>query len=472
MPTNEKIRKERACEVEDLRARLDEAEETLRAIRSGEVDGLIVSTPQGDQVFTLQGAEHPYRVLIEQMNEGAITLSEDGVILYCNRCFAALVKTPLDRVIGAAFDSFLPPAQHEAFAAMRQKAQSGGCAGEITVCPGDGPLTPLWLSLSSMPADSIGVVCVVATDLTEAKRKEEALRRANDELEQRVAERTAELAQTVQELKFSQNEVRSMLENAVQSRQAIEIINRDLKHQITERKRAEEALQEKNADLIRFNYTVSHDLRSPLVTIKSFLGQLTIDMALANPERITQDLGFMNKAADKMNALLEELLNLSRIDHKKNPLEETPLHDILQEALILTAGRIDARGVRVWVTEEPVLLYGDRVRLVEVFQNLIDNAAKFMGDQSEPLVEIGASVNNYEVMIFVRDNGMGIDLKYKGKIFGLFEKLNPELDGTGMGLALVKRIVELHGGRIWVESEGIGKGVCFWFSLPGKSSEL
>jgi PAS domain S-box-containing protein len=240
------------------------------------------------------------------------------------------------------------------------------------------------------------------------------------------------------------------------------------KSDITALKRAEEVLVEKNAELIRFNYTVSHDLKSPLVTIKSFLGQLDKDMANANAERIAEDLRFINSAADKMKTLLAELLNLSRIDHKKNPFEETPLHDILHEALLLTAGRIDKLGMRVQVADEPVLLYGDRVRLVEVFQNLIDNAAKFMGNQSEPLVEIGASVKNNEVQISVSDNGMGIDSKYTDKIFGLFEKLNPEMDGTGMGLALVKRIVEVHGGRIWVESEGLGKGVCFRLSLPCK----
>ena len=232
--------------------------------------------------------------------------------------------------------------------------------------------------------------------------------------------------------------------------------------------RAEDLLQRKNDELIRFNYAVSHDLKSPLVTIKTFIGYLESDMAKADTERVAQDFSFINTAAIKMNDLLEELLGLSRIGRTTNLAVEVSLQDIMLEALALVAGRIAQRSVRVQVTKEPKLLYGDRVRLVEVFQNLIDNAVKFMGDQSEPMIEIGAETKNGEAVCFVRDNGLGIDPRHKDKLFGLFEKLNPKIEGTGLGLALVKRIVEVHGGRIWVESEGLGKGSCFWFTLPNK----
>jgi len=239
-------------------------------------------------------------------------------------------------------------------------------------------------------------------------------------------------------------------------------------HDITERNKAEDELKAKNDELMHFNYAVSHDLKSPLVTIKTFLGYLEQDMEKADQEHVAQDLGFIHTAADKMNALLEELLDLSRIGRVVKPPVEAPLHDIVQETLALVAGRIDKSGARITVTKNPVMLYGDRVRLVELFQNLVDNAAKFMGDQSEPLIEIGAKTKDGETVCFVRDNGMGINPRYQDKLFGLFEKLNPEMEGTGMGLALVKRIVEVHGGTIRVESEGLGKGACFWFTLPGK----
>ena len=237
---------------------------------------------------------------------------------------------------------------------------------------------------------------------------------------------------------------------------------------ITGRKLPELALRAKNAELERYTYTVSHDLRSPLVTIMTFMNHLVEDMASSNTANIAQDVQYINTASAKMNQLLEELLHLSRIGRMVNPSVETPLQEIVQEAMALVAGRIDQRGVRVQVTQEPVMLYGDRVRLVEVFQNLVDNAVKFMGKQSDPLVDIGAEIKNGEIVLFVRDNGMGIDPQHKDKLFELFKKLHHEIEGTGLGLALVKRIVELYGGRIWAESEGLGKGACFWFNLPGE----
>ncbi len=237
---------------------------------------------------------------------------------------------------------------------------------------------------------------------------------------------------------------------------------------ITERKLAELALRVKNAELERFTYTVSHDLRSPLVTIMTFMSHLVDDMAGSNTENIAQDMHYINTASEKMDQLLEELLHLSRIGRRVNPSVETPLQEIVQKALALVAGRIDQRGVRVQVTQQLVMLYGDKVRLVEVFQNLVDNAVKFMGEQSDPIIEIGAEIKNGEIVLFVRDNGIGIDPQYMGQLFELFKKFHHEIEGTGMGLALVKRIVELHGGRIWAESEGLGTGACFWFSLPGK----
>jgi signal transduction histidine kinase len=111
-------------------------------------------------------------------------------------------------------------------------------------------------------------------------------------------------------------------------------------------------------------------------------------------------------------------------------------------------------------------LYGDRVRLAEVLQNLIDNACKFMGGQKQPRIEIGVAGGDVEIVVSVRDNGIGIDPRHQAKVFNLFEKLDPQAEGTGIGLSLAKRIVELHGGRIWVESPGLEQGTCFNFSLP------
>ncbi|MGA2243082.1 MAG: PAS domain S-box protein [Verrucomicrobiota bacterium] len=235
---------------------------------------------------------------------------------------------------------------------------------------------------------------------------------------------------------------------------------------ITGRKRQEKELSEKNTELERFTYTVSHDLKSPLVTVKTFLGYLEQDLAGPDKERVKQDVAYMHTAADKMGQLLDELLNLARVGHKMNPAERVTFKELAQEAVRLIAGRISTGGAEVQVADAAVVLEGDRPRLMEIWQNLVENACKFMGNQPKPRVEIGVEKRGSETVFFVRDNGAGIDPRYQAKVFGLFEKLDPKGEGTGMGLALVKRIVEMYKGRIWVESPGLGQGANFLFTLP------
>lgn len=237
---------------------------------------------------------------------------------------------------------------------------------------------------------------------------------------------------------------------------------------ITERKMAEEALRKKNEELTRFIYTVSHDLKSPLVTIKSFSNYLQEDIKNDDRDSQERDLNFIRNAADKMARLLDELLELSRIGRKEKPKVNVPLEEVVKTASDLVAGRLEEKKIKVRFTGPPVLLYGHAQRFTQLYQNLIDNSAKFMGEQKDPLVEIGAYPGeNNEVVLFVRDNGKGIDPRYHHKIFGLFEKMDVETEGTGIGLALVKRIVEVHGGSIWFTSEGNDRGTTFYFTLEG-----
>ncbi len=227
-------------------------------------------------------------------------------------------------------------------------------------------------------------------------------------------------------------------------------------------------LEAKNSELERFTYTVSHDLKSPLITIRGFLGFVAQDAAAGNLDRLRSDMARISSATDKMHRLLNDLLELSRIGRLMSPPQAVSFEVIVREALELMQGRIAARGVQISIEPDLPIVFGDRTRLIEVVQNLVDNACKFMGQQAEPRIEIGQRGHDPDgrPLFFVRDNGLGIDVAYHSKVFGLFDKLDVQSEGTGVGLALVKRIVEVHGGTIWVESAGLNQGSTFYFSLP------
>ncbi len=243
---------------------------------------------------------------------------------------------------------------------------------------------------------------------------------------------------------------------------------------ITEQKRIEQEredlireLESKNAELEQFTYTISHDLKAPLITIKGFLGFLSQDAHSGNLERLDADLRRIGDATDKMHALLNDLLELSRIGRVMNEPVEIDFKVLVFAVREALQGRFDERGVELIVRDPLPTVYGDRQRLLEVLQNLMDNAAKFMGIQPHPRIEIGrvASTREGFATFYVSDNGMGIPPQYQDKIFGLFNRLTPNIEGTGVGLSVAKRIIEFHGGRIWVESR-VGEGSTFYFTLP------
>ena len=257
-------------------------------------------------------------------------------------------------------------------------------------------------------------------DITERKLADDALHKARDELELRVKERTAEL-------------------------------------------------EAKNTEMERFTYTVSHDLRSPLVTIQGFNGFLKSDIEKGDKEKVKVDLRLIEEAVTKMDRLLSETLELSRIGRVANPPEDVPFEEIVQEALLQTSQRIKSAGLDVLVENNLPVVRVDKMRIVEALVNLIENSMKYRGEQTHPRIDIGYRIEAEETVFFVRDNGMGMDPSQHEKVFELFYKVNTKSEGTGAGLAIVKRIIEVHGGRIWIESE-LGKGTTVCFTLPVRSN--
>lgn len=233
-----------------------------------------------------------------------------------------------------------------------------------------------------------------------------------------------------------------------------------------ERKRTEKDLLDKNRELERFTYTVSHDLKSPLITIQSYAGMIKHDMDAGNHERARGDIKRIEDAASKMTTLLNDLLELSRVGRQMNAPSLIDMNRLVKDTLGQLAGPLGQRELEVIISQDLPAVHGDHKRIAEALQNLVENAIKYMGDQSSPCIEIGWRQDGIQVVFFVGDNGQGIDPLHHEEIFGLFNKLDAKSEGTGVGLALVKRIIELHGGRVWVESEGTRQGSTFCFTLP------
>jgi PAS domain S-box-containing protein len=235
-----------------------------------------------------------------------------------------------------------------------------------------------------------------------------------------------------------------------------------------DRNRLIEEMKSKNTELEQFTYTVSHDLKAPLITIKGFLGLLETDALAGNLERMKQDIFRITEATNRMQRLLNELLELSRIGRVVNPSQAATFKEIVQDAAVAVRGRLDARNINMTIEDGLPTVFIDRTRIVQVVQNLLDNAAKFMGNQSNPQIIVGTqgSDKDGKPILFVKDNGIGIEPKQIGMLFGLFRKLDANAEGTGIGLVLVKRIIEVHGGRVWITSDGLGHGTTVWFTLP------
>jgi len=412
-------------EVADLRVRLDEANETLRAIRIGEVDAVLVRGPQGDQVFTLKGADEPYRVLIEEMNQGAVTLSGDGSILYCNRRFADLLKTPVEEIVGPLFSAFVALSERATFAALLEKGRMGGSAGEITLCAGDASAVPLQLALGPLPAESAAAICLVATDISESREKETRLRMTMSDLVR--AEEGAEAARTEAECA--------------------------------------------NAAKSEFLAKMSHEIRTPMNGIIG-MTELALETDLNGEQR--EYLGMVESSAHALLGLINNILDFSKIEAGKLELEAIDfslrrcIAGVVKPFGILS----DQKGLEL-STDIPMVIpdhfVGDPMRLRQILINLTDNAIKFTERGVVMLrVAVDSSTDDEHCLHFsVSDTGIGIPSAKQALIFEAFTQADGSTTrtygGTGLGLAIASQLVRKMGGRIWVEST-IGEGTTFHFT--------
>lgn len=400
-PRSERLQEE----IENLRARLEEAEDVLRAIRQGEVDALVVFEKQGEKVYTLKSADRPYRIMIEEMGQGALTLLPDGTILYCNRCFASMVKAPLESVLGASVYTFVAPTSRKLLAFFLSQSEG---QGEIQLLMERGSLTPAYVSITALPHDEGPALCAVVTDLR--------------------AQKSAAAAEAANQAKD------------------------------------------------KFLATLSHELRTPLTPV------LALVSGLEGDERLQEDvrgrLAMMRRNLELEARLIDDMLDLTRISRGKLELKRqvADLDQILEHALQTTERDLLTKRLRM-VTEfgcQGSPLLADSPRLTQVFWNLLHNAVKFTPEGGTITVrswkEESAEEGTGRLVVEVADTGMGIESEILDHIFNAFDQGSPETvqryGGLGLGLAISRAIVEMHGGTLDAMSSGKGRGATFRVRLP------
>jgi PAS domain S-box-containing protein len=420
--------KSTVVELEDLRDRLREAEETLAAIRNGEVDSLIVTGPHGDQVFSLKGAEQPYRVFVEQMLEGAVTLSSTGTILYCNSRFSSMMHSRLEKVIGAQIQSFVRPADQDQF--QQILAAPDGRKLRLLLAATDGAFIPAQLSFSQMPVDDVEAICLVVTDMTEHDEKRE-------------------LAAAMEKLRAYQEQLQKQNEELIRARAA-----------------AETASDAKD----NFLAALSHELRTPLTPVLMTVSSLESNPTLSADAR--NEISIVRRNVELEARLIDDLLDVTRIVRGKIDLKLAPVdvHTVLAHAL--ETCRSDMLAKKLFLLTDfhasQTFIEGDAVRVEQIFWNIIRNAVKFTPHGGKIIVRTHNDAA--EIKVSISDTGIGIEPSAIGRIFTPFEQtdraITQQFGGLGLGLTISRKLVELHGGELTAFSEGRNHGATFTLILP------
>lgn len=374
-------------------------------------EGSIIDiTAQVAAESALRESEEAFRSLAENANDGFLIGNAEGMHVFANRRTAEITGYSIDELVHTSIRQIVRPDEFERVIEERFRKRMAGEPApsqyETIIVGKDGKDIPIELSSAKIQWYGQPADLIVFRDISKRKMAEE----------QR------------------------------------EVLIRDL--------------EQKNTELERFTYTVSHDLKSPLITIKGFVGLLEDDARSGDPDQLRQDVSRISKAADTMQALLNDVLELSRIGRIVNSPKKVPFGMIVREAMELLEVPLAERGVAVEIAPDFPVVFVDHIRIREVLINLIENAIKFFGNQKTPCIRIGVDTGTAMPVFFVQDNGIGIDPRYLERIFNIFEKLDPAVPGTGIGLSIVRRIIEIHGGKIWAESEGPNKGTTFRFTLP------
>jgi PAS domain S-box-containing protein len=417
---------ERVSSLETIRVRKTgdpiDVSLTLSAIKneSGEFQGASIIARD---ITERKRGEEMFRLAVEAAPNAMVMVDGDGHIMLVNAQTEKLFGYRRDELIGRDVDILIPHPYrgvHRGFRSefMHQPRVRGlGTGRDVHGLRKDGSEFPVEIGLNPIRTGQGTWVLSAILDITERKREEREIHLLNQELEHRVAERTAELSAV-------------------------------------------------NAELEAFSYSISHDLRAPLRQIAGFAGIVVEDYG---PQLAPECQGYLHRVQDgaqHMGHLVDALLNLSRMGQQMVSLEAVPINPIIDAALEVLKPECVNREIE-WQIETLSTLECDAMLLRQVFANLLSNALKFTRNRTPAIIHIGSKLQNGELVIFIRDNGSGFDMQYAGKLFGVFQRFHraQDFEGTGVGLAITQRIIRKHGGRIWAEAEP-DQGATFFFTIP------
>lgn len=427
-------RPRRSIDVAQLEE-FEEKEAILRGLRSGEIDAIVTESPSGRKTLrTLESDEHPYRMLVESMNEGAATLLQDGTLFYCNGFFSRMLGATSDQLVGRALEEFVSDDDKHTLRGLLVSARRGPIRGEVHLHGTGDALFSVYLSLAPVTLGQLTGLSLVATDLTDRLAGEEKLKALNESLERRVRERTIDL------------------EQAIQARDA-SVRARD-----------------------EFLSIASHELRTPLMSLKlqneiaRHIVRAT-DAGQAPPRTFNAWLEINARQINQLTRLVDDMLDVSRIELNKIALapERVDLAELAVSVVEVLRPQLEAAGCEVSTqAPSPVIGAWDRFRIEQVITNLLTNVCKYA-----PRRPVAVTITQHasSATLIVQDHGMGIAKEHQSRIFGRFERAVSarQVSGFGIGLYISRHIVEAHHGRIWVESEP-GQGAKFVVELPLDSS--
>jgi PAS domain S-box-containing protein len=393
--------------------------------RRGQFASVVIDvTEEKRTIEALRRSEARFRAMFDHAGVGIALVDLDGRFLDCNAALQMMVGYGWDELIGTAFLDITHPDDRERNVEAGRELASGGndhYALETRFLRKDG--ATIWGRLNaSLVRDAEGgpdYAVRMVEDVTERESAEEALRLLNADLERRVVDRTA-------------------------------------------------ALDSANRELEAFSYSVSHDLRAPLRHVTGFVKLLEDHAGATMDERSQRYARVIAESARRMGRLIDDLLEFSRTGRAEMERTEVDLGPLVEDVRRECLREAEGRDV-VWSVSEMPTVSGDLDLIRLVLVNLVSNALKFTRLRSVTRIEIsGSRDDDGSVLLAIRDNGVGFDPRYSAKLFGIFQRLHAssEFEGTGIGLANVKRIIERHGGRVW--AEGVtGRGAAFYLTLPG-----